>query len=356
MSHAKERTQKDCLNCNAEVLGRYCQVCGQENIETHETFWQLTTHLIYDIVHFDGKFFSTLRSLLFRPGFLTKEYIRGRRASYLHPIRMYVFTSTVFFIIFFSFIVPLDDIHTGKNDEAVLSATHAGNDKQKKKADSILREAGIPARITRDSTTGERGKDTLVMNGTNFKITGDTLPPTIAAYDSIQKTLPEAKRDGWVKRAIKRRSIEVKGKYKGDNSAFIKDIFVNFLHSLPKMMFISLPLAALLLQLLYVRRRKQFLYVQHGVFLIHVYIAIYIFIMIQYGLQALNELLDWSIISYVIGFIVLLIFFYVYKAMRNFYGQGRGKTILKFLLFNLLYLITLVLLAGIFFATSIFEL
>ena len=110
MSHLKERKEKNCLNCNAEVLGRYCHVCGQENVEIKENFWHLSTHLVYDIMHFDSKFFDTLKYLLLQPGFLTKEYLRGRRASYLHPIRMYVFTSAIFFIIFFSFIVKPGEI------------------------------------------------------------------------------------------------------------------------------------------------------------------------------------------------------------------------------------------------------
>ncbi|MCW3112565.1 MAG: hypothetical protein JWR18_961 [Segetibacter sp.] len=69
MSHFKERKEKNCLNCNAQVQGRYCQVCGQENVEPKETFGHLVTHLIYDITHLDGKFFSSLKYLLFKPGF-----------------------------------------------------------------------------------------------------------------------------------------------------------------------------------------------------------------------------------------------------------------------------------------------
>ncbi|HQS55851.1 MAG: hypothetical protein B7Y15_10780, partial [Bacteroidetes bacterium 24-39-8] len=103
MSHQKERQEKNCLNCYSEVHGRFCQVCGQENIETKESFWSLATHFVYDVTHFDGKFFSTLKYLLFRPGFLSQEYLRGRRTAYLHPIRMYVFTSAIFFLILFSF-------------------------------------------------------------------------------------------------------------------------------------------------------------------------------------------------------------------------------------------------------------
>src|SRR6188508_2088505 len=60
------------------------------------------THFFYDITHFDGSFFVTLKDLLFKPGFLSKEYMLGRRKKYLHPVRMYVFTSAVFFLVFFS--------------------------------------------------------------------------------------------------------------------------------------------------------------------------------------------------------------------------------------------------------------
>ena len=90
MSHLTERKEKNCLNCNTTVQGRYCQVCGQENIVPQDTFGHLVLHFIYDITHFDGKFFDTLKYLAFKPGFLSKEYIAGRRVRYLNPIRMYV--------------------------------------------------------------------------------------------------------------------------------------------------------------------------------------------------------------------------------------------------------------------------
>lgn len=106
MSHFKERRQKDCLNCGAVVYGRYCHLCGQENIEPKESFWHLVTHFVYDITHFDGKFFSTVKCLLLKPGFLSKEYIRGRRMSYLNPIKMYVFISAFFSLFFFSIFSP----------------------------------------------------------------------------------------------------------------------------------------------------------------------------------------------------------------------------------------------------------
>ena len=110
MSHTPERAEKTCLNCGTTVVGRFCHVCGQENVEPKESFWHLVTHFFNDITHFDGKFFITLKDLAFKPGFLSKEYMIGRRASYLNPIRMYVFTSAIFFLVFFSFFQDKDSI------------------------------------------------------------------------------------------------------------------------------------------------------------------------------------------------------------------------------------------------------
>ena len=102
MSHIPERKEKDCLNCGTIVQGKYCHVCGQENVVPMETFWAMLTHFVYDITHFDGKFFSTLGILLRKPCFLSKEYMKGKRASYLNPVRMYIFTSAFFFLVFFA--------------------------------------------------------------------------------------------------------------------------------------------------------------------------------------------------------------------------------------------------------------
>ena len=106
MSHLKQRTENNCLNCGTEVAGRFCQNCGQENVEVKESFLHLIRHFLEDITHFDGKLWKTLKQLLFKPGKLTQHYMDGKRASYIHPIRMYLFISAVFFFFIFTPTVP----------------------------------------------------------------------------------------------------------------------------------------------------------------------------------------------------------------------------------------------------------
>jgi len=79
MSHLTERISKDCLNCGTEVAGRFCQQCGQENVEVKESFFQLLIHFVEDLTHFDGKLWKTVKLLLFKPGSLTKLYIEGKK-------------------------------------------------------------------------------------------------------------------------------------------------------------------------------------------------------------------------------------------------------------------------------------
>src|ERR1700743_2797230 len=95
------RQENDCLNCGTTLQGHYCHVCGQENLQIKESFGHMMNHAISDYFHFDHQFFHTLKPLLFKPGFLTNEYMSGRRAQYLHPVKMYIFISLVYFLLLF---------------------------------------------------------------------------------------------------------------------------------------------------------------------------------------------------------------------------------------------------------------
>jgi len=95
--NSEDRT-KTCDNCHAQVSGLYCGTCGQSVESTLKYFWTVILHLLDDILSFDSRASRTLFPLLFRPGFLTNEYIKGRRVHYVPPLRLYLFISIVFFI------------------------------------------------------------------------------------------------------------------------------------------------------------------------------------------------------------------------------------------------------------------
>lgn len=87
-----------CPNCGAEASGNYCSNCGQENHLHNETFMSMLTHFIAHYFHYESKFWQTIKLLITRPGFLTKEYFNGRRKRYVAPITLFIFTVVVYFI------------------------------------------------------------------------------------------------------------------------------------------------------------------------------------------------------------------------------------------------------------------
>lgn len=344
------------------MAGKYCQKCGQENIEPKETFWHMVTHFFYDITHFDGSFFTTLKDLLFKPGFLSKEYMLGRRKKYLHPIRMYVFTSAVFFLIFFSM------FKIKESDIEVLN----GQVKNKEKISEIIAEALKNAVTKEDSLAieklylllGEKDSVPVKKNDEPAPLKGkiNSKPVSldfgsaekynsIEEYDSIQKTLSNKKRDGFFMRMLNKKLIGVNSKYKGKEEELLKDIAEKFLHSIPYLLFVSLPLYALFLKLLYVRRKK-FFYADHGIFLIHLFVFTFIFLLIYFGLGKLSEATHLGVFNFLRGIFILTGFYYTLRAMKIFYEQGWGKTILKFILFNIACLVTALVLFSVFAISS----
>jgi hypothetical protein len=407
VSHLKERKEKNCLNCQAELVGRYCHKCGQENLEPKETVWHLVQHFFNDITHFDGKFFATVKYLLRKPGFLSLEYIRGRRMSYLNPIRMYVFTSAIFFIILFSLKKPGDMVSKrAKNGSKGVVALLADQTRLQKELQSEedkddreemrikIRNQGIEIaaikRIYGDSTKLTFNNDQL--NALLAQAYADSLlqsnlsaadtkrlrnaltkanEPTevnfftwhrqyrdVEEYDSSERALPDSLRDGWIKKMILRRLIFMGEEYKEEPRLFQEHLIENILHSFPKILFVSLPIFALILNMLYFRH-KQYYYVDHGIFTIHLYCATFILLLVAILLSQLKGVTGPVWIQITLDILIfadcVYLMIYLYKAMRGFYQQRRAKTFLKYMIaFGVAGTINLILTA-IFMLISVFS-
>jgi hypothetical protein len=359
VSHQPERNEKDCLNCGTMVSGRYCHVCGQENVETKESFFSLLKHFVYDIIHFDSKFFDTLKYILFRPGYIAKQYVEGKRARFLHPIRMYLFTSAFFFLVLFWLQTPkagyinrgsLND--TLSKEERVDALSDLQEELKEKPGDSILlQKISLLKDTTQILTTSA-----IAALDTNSKIEfGNTRVASLQQYDSLQNAVPVSQRDGWMKKRMIRKMLEVKAKYSGRLEEALSHFVDLFLHKLSYLLFISLPFFALILKLLYARR-KNFYYSDHAVFTLYHYIFSFILLLI---VLLLGKLSDWThvqLFQKLIPLLLLLWLVYLCIALKNFYGQGWGKTFSKFLLLNLLGIIVLLLLFTVFVFFTLFQL
>ncbi len=371
MSKNRVRAEKICLNCNTELYDRFCHKCGQENTEPKESAWHLVSHFFYDITHFDGKFFSTLKYLIKKPGFLSTEYIKGRRQSYLNPIRMYVFTSALFFLVFFSMFSVKNN--TGTKDglfikdkvvDDIRSQAYKGAET---KVDSARIDSGLAliqqaTLLKKDTSKKKDSGDNKIR--TKFKnqkglnvgawFTRDSM--TVKEYDSIQRSLSDDRKDNWLKHQIKHKEISINEHYRDNPNQFWTDVANKFIHNFPYMLFISLPLYAFYLKLLYIRRRKQFYYVDHGIFLVHLYIFTFIFMLFFFLVDDLSHKFHWGWLDWLELVLILYGIYYTFRSMRNFYKQGFFKTFLKFILLNLIAFVSLIILFGFFFVFSVFQL
>jgi len=100
VQHKNRRKATICPNCEAILNpdANFCSVCGQENHEpTHISIGHLLYETIEGIWHFDSKFWTTFKSIFTKPGQLSLDFLEGRRARYVPPIRLYIFVSAFFF-------------------------------------------------------------------------------------------------------------------------------------------------------------------------------------------------------------------------------------------------------------------
>ena len=87
----------DCLNCGAALQGSFCAACGQRSVPPDPSVAELAGDAWQELSGYDGRIAATIRGLL-RPGYLTREYIAGRRARYLSPMRLYLIVSVIYFV------------------------------------------------------------------------------------------------------------------------------------------------------------------------------------------------------------------------------------------------------------------
>ena len=294
MSHSTLRQEQTCLNCGQNVHDRFCSYCGQENREPHETFWGLLVHFIEDIFHYDGKLFSTVKQLFLKPGYLSAEYLRGKRTVYLHPIRFYLFTSAFFFICLFYVFHPV---------EKMLEVSESKN--KVESSESIL----------------------TIQNGL-IQDKKDN-PKTFEAYLFEQSKLPLEKRDTEFEQKLIKQVYNI-GKQYTNPATLFEDLLETMLHKMSTLLFIALPLLAFLLQLVFIRR-KGFYYMHHGIFVLHMATSLFLILFVSEILNLLSLATHISLISAFGVWIIYAWIIYYFMSFKRFYQLNWKKAVVYFM-------------------------
>jgi len=89
----------ECTHCGLPVSGNFCANCGQPT-HVHRSLLHLVEEVLHGVMHFDGRIWRTLPLLALNPGRLTREWIQGRRARYVSPLAIFLFSVFLMFFVF----------------------------------------------------------------------------------------------------------------------------------------------------------------------------------------------------------------------------------------------------------------
>src|SRR6476659_3350554 len=94
-----ERALTHCENCGTPLTGEFCSACGQHAVDYRRSLWRVLIDAADSFLNWDTKFLASIWILLTKPWRLTNDFNAGRRARYVHPLRLYLIASIVFFLL-----------------------------------------------------------------------------------------------------------------------------------------------------------------------------------------------------------------------------------------------------------------
>ena len=358
----KKYRGNECLNCGVplDMIDKYCHSCGQANTTKQLSFKDFFNEFFASIFSYDSRLRHTIIALLFSPGKISKEYINGKRVKYANPFRFYLSVSIIFFIINGLFI-DFDKFKSSIEEDvtktkATLSELEEGmnvpDSVKQRVAEQISETRGIPVSEREKIKTAILQADSLNLEALTNDKPKEVTYYTQAQIDSIGFFSRPFKLfqmyDDHYEKTEEKSTFKALADLKHDENRLNKYIYnrvkktnnINdnygielweFIFSkLPFIIFFFLPFFALAIWFVYIRR--SYTYMEHLVFTFHTQTVFFILI-------GISILIGQIIHSSAIGITLLLFLFYLYKAMRKFYNQGRFKTIVKFLLVNVLFFI-----------------
>ncbi|MCT4629286.1 DUF3667 domain-containing protein [Winogradskyella sp.] len=335
-------TNKDsCQNCEQPFDSgfKFCPHCGQKTND-ELTIGVLFYNTISNYFSFDARFLKSFIPLMFKPGYLAKEFVKGKRLLYLHPAQMYLFVAVIFFFIF-NFYVREGRAELDKNMERVLAdRKERANVKDSISQDSIAIDNFVKPLKDNRVTIGLDEKDLKTLDSiSNIKIPKnnigssftfneremDSLIASGASDEEIYKHLGMEEDAGYFTRKFYAQGLKF---YK---SMGLGQIMQTFIDSIPLAMFFLLPIFAFLLKLFFFNKGR---YAHHLVFSFYYFSFLFVVFSIIFGINRFWEIpdgIDWLI--------ALSTFFYLLIAIIKFYKQNWFLSFIKSGVVSFLFLL-----------------
>ena len=342
----RRKTQR-CLNCGHSLneVYTYCPNCGQENNDHNVSLRVIIAEFFSNYLGVDSRFWSTMRPFLIKPGFLTNRFNEGKRKAYVHPVRLYLVVSLLYFFVLGLVGKQLgswQEVLESTKDDSGLNVEFTGPEGEK-----ITPKNPLAIMEMVDSAQLIEAEDELP----SFVLNGDTVRiDTTGAPNNNMVHLLTVMRDLTLSDSISRDSLGFNAmpmrEYRQMRKIAQSDLTVfvgSTIQNIPVMMFFMIPIFGALLRLWYIRRK--ILYIQHVIHGLHLHAFAYWIFSIATVLMIYVS--DVMAVRGWIGLIAFgLVSVYSYLSFLRVYQQGPGKTLLKFLLQGMVYLTELGVSAG----------
>ena len=388
---AEPATPAVCLNCGAQLHGKYCHVCGQPVKGMIRPLSGMLHDVADTIFNIDSRIFHTLLPLYFRPGFLTREYFAGRRTRYVTPFRLYFFLSI---LAFFTIQFTLGESHLGKyiqfDDDApgissamtpqeVIArrdAKLAQLQSAKAISGAVIGATPAPVKVNKqvaaemDKGAAKVRKEAdarlaYLQKVADAKAKGEAPPPdpdleTLSFNDKPWDAKSNPLRVGWLPDFANAR-LNAAIEHAKDNIPRIRKdptlLIAGALGVLPQVLFVLMPLFALLLKIFYIFKRR--LYMEHLIVALHshafVFLSLFLFTLAGFAhawaltsATALAPML--GLLLFVMGWWIPI---YLFVMQKRVYGQGWFFTTVKFCTIGICYTIMISLGAAAAFVISL---
>ena len=315
-----------CANCHIPLQGEFCHQCGQA-AHLHRTLWSIVHDVLHGVYHFEGKFWTTLPLLFWKPGSLTRRYIAGERVKFVSPLALFLFSVFLMVATFETIGGPFGRVDNGdgpvKVDLPEMKAELAKLDATRTNAKAEMGQLRTQrAALTGGSDSAEAARDAIDAKVDALEKKIDKLDSEI---DGISTALDVAvgkkdvgdliksqkdkvnihtgipKLDARIKKALKSPDLFL---YKVQSSAY-------------KFSWMLVPISLPFIWLLFALRRDVGPY-DHAIFAIYSLSAMTLGVV---GLSVLSAIgVPWAVLSVIITFGPPL---HIYKQLRGAYGIGR---------------------------------
>jgi Protein of unknown function (DUF3667) len=369
-----------CENCGAPLNGPFCAQCGQHAVDYRRSIWRVLIDAADSFLNWDTKFLSSIGVLLTRPWKLTNDFNAGRRARYVHPLRLYLLASIAFFLVVRLIHLdvgkptelrpeqraqinaklseltwpnsPLPPDQRAKVEEARARFNQAKGTLSEEKRDeleAILKTivvSGIKDSVKRKegqrllnsikdipepSPTPEESRPPNETSGASATPAPQKAPDTAFMEFSDDDTKAKTPAENWMESGIKEKIGE-----HGEKARFFLETLRG---NIPTMMLCCIPLFALILKVLYFRQRR--FYVEHLIYALHIHTFAYVGVVVITLIGMAVARWSGNARDVICTFLAITLFVQVFISIRRVYRQGWFFTTFKFLVGGIAYFVIL---------------